>query len=157
MFPVNSIIMGIVFQKSARIKNKHYTCSRVNFWSLILCHFHGQIVIYFSEQGSFTQRTSLRIISNVPKLTALYRIRAILFDRRLLYANRKGWGKTMQMPMLCLSLFCCLLIFFKINLFEKFFQKYHLNVKQIGSRSGLTLCQALSGSKLFAKVISRSH
>ena len=29
--------------------------------------------------------------------------------------------------------FCCLLIFFKINFFEKFFQNYHLSVKQIGS------------------------
>ena len=26
--------------------------------------------------------------------------------------------------------------FFKINFFEKFFQEYHQNVKQIGSRSG---------------------
>ena len=32
--------------------------------------------------------------------------------------------------------FCRLLIFFKINFFEKFLQKYHLSVKQIGSRSG---------------------
>ena len=33
-------------------------------------------------------------------------------------------------------LFCSLLIFFKINLFEKIFQEYHLSVEQIGSRSG---------------------
>ena len=37
---------------------------------------------------------------------------------------------------------CCLLIFFKINFFEKFFQEYHLSVKQIGSRSGPTFCRA---------------
>ena len=39
-------------------------------------------------------------------------------------------------------LFCCLLIFFKINFFEGFFQEYHQSVQQIGSRSGLTFCQA---------------
>ena len=31
---------------------------------------------------------------------------------------------------------CRLLIVFKINFFEKFFQKHHLSVKQFGSRSG---------------------
>ena len=39
----------------------------------------------------------------------------------------------------------------KINFFEKFFQEYHHSVKRFGARSGLTK----SGSKLFAKVISR--
>ena len=34
--------------------------------------------------------------------------------------------------------FCCLLIFFKINLFKKLFQEYHLSVIQIGSRPDLT-------------------
>ena len=29
-------------------------------------------------------------------------------------------------------LFCCLLIFFQNQLFEKLFQEYHLSVKQIG-------------------------
>ena len=38
--------------------------------------------------------------------------------------------------------FCCLLIFFKINFFEKFFQEYHQSVKQLGSRSGPTICRA---------------
>ena len=47
--------------------------------------------------------------------------------------------------------------FFKINFFEKFFQEYHQNVKQFGSRSGLTFSRALSGSKPFAKAISRGH
>ena len=37
---------------------------------------------------------------------------------------------------------CCLLIFFKINFFEKFCQKYHDSVKQFGSRSGTTFCRA---------------
>ena len=54
-------------------------------------------------------------------------------------------------------LFCRLLNFFKINFFEKFFQEYDQGVKQFGSRSGLTERQAWSGSKLFAKVISRQH
>ena len=52
-------------------------------------------------------------------------------------------------------LFCLLLIFFKINFFQKLFQEYQLSVKQIESRSGRTFCRTWSGSKLFAKVISR--
>ena len=32
---------------------------------------------------------------------------------------------------------------------------YHQSVKQFGSRSGPTFCRAYSGSKLFAKIISR--
>ena len=32
--------------------------------------------------------------------------------------------------------------FFKINFFEKFFQEYHLSVRQIRSRSGLMFCWA---------------
>ena len=47
------------------------------------------------------------------------------------------------------SCFCCrLLTFFKINFFNKFFQEHYQSVKQFGSRSG---------SKLFAKVISRRN
>ena len=38
--------------------------------------------------------------------------------------------------------FCQLRIFFKIIFFKYFFQEYHLSVKQIGSRSGQTLCLA---------------
>ena len=54
--------------------------------------------------------------------------------------------------------FCGLLIFFfKINFFEKYFHEYHQSVKQFGPRSGPTLCRAWSGSKLFAKFISRRH
>ena len=33
-----------------------------------------------------------------------------------------------------------LLIFYKINLFKKFFQEYRQTVKQFGSRSGLMFC-----------------
>ena len=42
--------------------------------------------------------------------------------------------------------------FSKSTLKKKFFQEYHQSVKQFGSRSSLTFCQAWSGSKLFAKV-----
>ena len=38
------------------------------------------------------------------------------------------------------------------HFFKKFFQEYHQSVKQFGSRSGPTFCQAWSGSKLFAKL-----
>ena len=40
---------------------------------------------------------------------------------------------------------------------DKFFQEYHQSVKHFGSRSGRTFCRLWSGSKLFAKVISRQH
>ena len=57
----------------------------------------------------------------------------------------------------CCMLLCRLPIIFKINLSEKIFQEYHQSVKQFGSRSGPTFCRARSGSKLFAKIISRRH
>ena len=38
------------------------------------------------------------------------------------------------------QLFCCLLIFFKIDFFEKLFQEYDQSVKQFGSRAGQTFC-----------------
>ena len=56
------------------------------------------------------------------------------------------------------SCFCCrLLTFFKMNFFQKFFQEHHhdQSVKQLWSRSALTFCLSWSGSKRFAKVISR--
>ena len=52
--------------------------------------------------------------------------------------------------------FCRLSILFKINLFENFYQEYHLGgINHIASRSDPTFCQAWSGFALFAKVISR--
>ena len=36
--------------------------------------------------------------------------------------------------------FCCLLIFFKINFFEKFFKKYHESVKQFGQLTDQAGC-----------------
>ena len=53
-------------------------------------------------------------------------------------------------------LFCCRLhTFFKINLFKLFFQELYQSVKQFESRSEPMFCRSWSGSKLFAKVISR--
>ena len=46
-------------------------------------------------------------------------------------------------------LFCRLLIFS----FKLMFSKKHQSVEQFGSRLGLTFSSALSGSKLFAKLI----
>ena len=57
----------------------------------------------------------------------------------------------------CAPLFNRLLLIFKIHFFEKFIQECHQRVKQFGSRSGLTFCQAWSGSKLFAKVLSEDN
>ena len=51
--------------------------------------------------------------------------------------------------------FCRLPTFFKINSFKKLFQEHYQSVKQFESRSGPTFCRSWSGSKLFAKVISR--
>ena len=49
----------------------------------------------------------------------------------------------------------------KINVFQKFLSGLRSvldqSVKQFGSRSAQTFCQAWSGTKLFAKVISRQH
>ena len=39
--------------------------------------------------------------------------------------------------------------------FRYFFREHYQSVKQVGSRSGPTFCRSWSGSKLFAKVISR--
>ena len=49
------------------------------------------------------------------------------------------------------SCFCCrLIIFFKINLFKKFFQEHYQRVRRFGSRSEVTFFWPWSGSKLFA-------
>ena len=54
--------------------------------------------------------------------------------------------------MLCMLLFCRLQIIFKIIFSKNFFQKYHQNINQFGSRSCLTFCWVWSQYKLFAKV-----
>ena len=53
--------------------------------------------------------------------------------------------------------YCRLLTFFEFHFFKNFFQEHYQSVKQFGSRSGtdLTFCQSRSGSKLFAKFISK--
>ena len=43
----------------------------------------------------------------------------------------------------------------KNNFFKIFFHEHNQHVKQFGSRPGPTYCLAVSGSKLFTKVISR--
>ena len=45
--------------------------------------------------------------------------------------------------------------FSKLTFSKKFFQEHNQSVKQFGSRSEPMLCRSWSGSKLFAKVISR--
>ena len=47
--------------------------------------------------------------------------------------------------------------FFKITLLKNYFRSTIRVSNSLGSRSGLMLCRALSGSKLFAKVISIPH
>ena len=57
-----------------------------------------------------------------------------------------------------LSGFCCDMSsadFFQNQLFQKFFQGHYQSVKWFGSRLGLAFCRSWSGSKLFAKLISR--
>ena len=48
--------------------------------------------------------------------------------------------------------FCLLLIFFKINLFEKPFQKYHQGFKRFGSRSGHTFCNPTPTSMVYLTI-----
>ena len=59
------------------------------------------------------------------------------------------------------AFFSCLLMFdcfftktIQLSLFEIWFQKHHLSVKQFGFRSDPTVCRVWSGSKLFTKFIS---
>ena len=49
------------------------------------------------------------------------------------------------------SYFWFLQIFFKIIVFEKFFQEYHQSAKQVGPRSGPAFHRACSGSKIVCK------
>ena len=58
-----------------------------------------------------------------------------------------------------LQVFWCRLLIFspKLTFLKKFFREYHQAVKQFGSRSGPTKCQAWSESKLFANIISRRY
>ena len=67
-------------------------------------------------------------------------------------------GLTLCMLSNFACLFCHLILFFffsKNFFFNRIFQENHQNVKQLGSRSGPTFCRARSGSKLFAKIVSR--
>ena len=60
-----------------------------------------------------------------------------------------------KLTCVCLTLYllgnfsCFFGICWYINFFEKFFQEYHQNVKQLRPTSGPILCWAWSGSKLF--------
>ena len=79
---------------------------------------------------------------------------------QLYTVRHSGWGSETSILLLTLdmpcnfSCYCChLLTSFKINFFEKFCQEHW--VSNFGSRAGPTLCRSWSGSRLFAKVISR--
>ena len=78
-----------------------------------------------------------------------------------IHMSRVNFDKQYNCLTLChlgnFECFCCLLMLFVDQLFAKYFQKYSRKVKQFGFRSGPTFCQARSGSKLFANVISRRH
>ena len=50
-----------------------------------------------------------------------------------------------------------MLLLSSVDFFQKNFQEHYQSVKWIGSKSGLSYYQSLSGFKLFAKVISRRH
>ena len=55
--------------------------------------------------------------------------------------------------------FSCFLLsvdFFKINSLEKFFQEYHLSVKQIGSRSGQMLVGPELGPNCLQRLIQQT-
>ena len=78
----------------------------------------------------------------------------------IIYYFKPQWGKLTEAKVssenCILGSFCCRLpTFFKINVFKKFFHEHYQSVKLLGSRPGPTFCRSCSGSKLFAKVISR--
>ena len=74
----------------------------------------------------------------------------------VLFGLLKAVSRSLTLCMLgnftCFFVICS---FFKTIFSKKIFPEYHQSVKQFGSRSGPTFCQAWSGSKLFAKVISK--
>ena len=79
-----------------------------------------------------------------------------MFDKILI--SNINCVKTRVIFTLCLLgnlyAFYCLLIFFMINSFKKFFQKYHQSVKQVEFRSGKKNGRSDLRQKLFAKVSS---
>ena len=70
-----------------------------------------------------------------------------------------AWKRLPTLTLCMLGNFACFFVIcgfcFKSTFSKKIFQEYHQSVKQFGSRSVLMFCWARSGSKLFAKVISR--
>ena len=76
----------------------------------------------------------------------------------LSWSESKLFAVVISWHILCiLRNFCAIFVIwlFKIKFFKKLFQEHYQSVKQFGCRSGPTFCQSWSGSKLFAKVISR--
>ena len=68
---------------------------------------------------------------------------------------QKIWNRKSLCMLGNFSCFCRLLAFFKINFFKKFFQELYQSVIRFAYRSEPTFCCPWSGSKLFAKIISR--
>ena len=65
----------------------------------------------------------------------------------------KQTNKSMMEKFACFFFVCRFL--FQDELFKTFFQEYHQSVRQFGSISGWTFCQAFSVSKLFASFFWR--
>ena len=107
-------------------------------------------------------QTNVRVVSasdfrsQVPGVESRWRIPLLIVRHFLAQTLSLSPFHHLDRTTLCMlgnfRAFCRLRIFF---FFKQIFQEYHQSVKKFGPRFGPTICRAWSGSKLFAKVISR--
>ena len=112
-------------------------------------------LVFLGLKGGSTGSSKCHIVVNLMSLLICWSIRKLaiwipppfIWSYGLYFYSLHAWLVFMLM-------LCCLLTFFNINFFRKFFQEYYQSAKWFGSRSGPTFCQSWSGSKLpvFAKV-----
>ena len=89
-----------------------------------------RLLVHLTYSGTSTINQVCKKVMNYISLFLLQFCLPVLIVTSILFAN--------YLPVLgkfCM-LFCPLLIFYKVNIFNKFFQEYQQRVKQCGSRSG---------------------
>ena len=132
---------------------------QVSVWSIVdtdgSYDFKKKIWNFFLYRDQFFPRKQCRPRSNITFCI-------ISSESSLLNKSQPGWerysmSEYSEKEQTNESAFCRLLIFKKSSFFKKNPFRITISVKQFGPRSGPTFCRARSGSKLFAKVISRRH
>ena len=80
-------------------------------------------------------------------------------SQKLADQDLRCFQNTISLVSICmLDNFACFFVlcgFLKLTFTKENFQKYHLSTKQVGFKSGYALYLPQSGSKLFAKAVSR--